>query len=390
MKKVAYTTSTFLFTTLFFACNAFGEDKQEKNFQIKSEVRLENFSVDTYQATNSNDETKENRATARLRSDIVIYKNWFSFVDFRFQEVGQNREENKVSISGKDRNYEDEGAFIRELRLGYRNDNFELFAGKFRAYFGEAWRKGRGIWTQDIAAANYMQIDKMGISSTVSAGDIKTIGRYDLTLSLFTNERKNFDNSIITKRDNPSKSDALPGDTRNLNSYTANLDVNYNFGNEETLYYRFAYTNLAVNSLAVTAISNNKVADQKGYSASIEYKYPFTNNFRLDTFLEYVHMKNVGGNSDITQNFNNAVLVGNFFKKWNLTLAYVDHKNRQIDFNGYDQYFAESSAGYTFEKNNIWDSLLLQVGYKNLRTNYKTSLDVQNSYGVLVRLFKNF
>lgn len=397
MKKIL-----FLSTTLFFACNAFGAQAKEKikikevkekksNVKISSEVRLENFSVDTYQATDSQNEFSENRATARLRTNITINEHWFSFVDIRYQEVGDFREENKAdNSSDKNRNYDDHGAFLRELRFGYRNDTFEVFVGKFRTNFGEAWRKGRGIWTQDIAASNYMQIDRLGVSSKVSAGDIKTIGRYDLSVSFFTNDRKNLDNSVITSRSNPSKADAVPGDTRNLDSYTANLDVNYNFGNEETLYYRFAYTNLAVNSLAVTSIAANKIEDQKGYSASIEYKYPVTNNFRLDTFLEYVGMKNVGGNADINESYRNAILVGNFCKKWNLTLAYVGRDNHQTGQNGFDQNFAEISGGYTFAKNIVWDSLLIQAGYKNLRSDYKSSLDKQNSYGAMVRLIKNF
>ena len=376
------------------------KDPPEPALKVIAQLRAENVTSDDYQDTNAADEYVNSGAKVNFLSNATLNKKWFMEVNFRAEQLTQQ------SASKKD--YGGEGAYLREGRLGYNDRNVTFFAGKFRPFFGIAWRNGRnnwmdytannqeqfdynntrGIWT-DYIANNYAQTEKLGAGGVVKAVNAKTVGKYELGLSFFTNDRKNLDNSVITNRVSATKQDALPGDTRSLKSYVASLDVSFDFAPDEKLFYRFAYIDLAVNSLA-SSIPASKIGDQKGFSAAINYQYPFSQNFNLNGLAEYVSMKNVGGNSDINDDYFTSSLVGNIFQNWNITAAYASRKDIYVGQNGFDQNMAEISAGYRFDKNAFFDSLLIQTAYRNLHTDYHTNLDTKNTVGILIRYIKNF
>lgn len=390
----------FLVFFLLLPIPSFAALESQDEVRTFSQIRAENLNSRDYQSTNSNDEYTNSAAKVNFISRAVLNKKWFTEVNFRYEQVKPQ--------SVDEKNYGGEGAYLREFRVGYEGRNTMFYAGKFRPFFGIAWRNGRndwidhtannqeqfdynntrGVWT-DYIAQNYAQTEKLGIGSVVKAGNAKTVGKYEFGLSLFTNDRKNFDNSIINSRTSPSKSDALPGDTRSLSSYAASLDVSFDFAQDEKLFYRFAYIDLATNSLA-SSVPADHVADQKGFSAAINYQYPFSRDFNLNGLAEYVSMKNVGGNSDITDGYFSSSLVANIYQNWNITTAYSSHKNVWVGQNGFDQNMSEISGGYRFDKNIFFDSFLIQAAYRNLRSDYKTSLDTKNSVGLLLRCIKNF
>jgi len=383
------------FVALFFSCNSFA------GLQVASQLRLENLSSDNYQTTNSANQYLNFAAKINLISNFRYNKKWFFEINARVDQLSE-------AASGRDKFYADQGLYLREMRAGYDGENFALYAGKFRPYFGIAWRNGRnnwydytgngqeqfdynntrGLWT-DYIANNYAQTEKLGVSSFLKAGNASTVGKYELGFSAFTNDRKNFDNSIGNSRISSSKQDGSPGDVSALKSYVASLDVSYDFARDEKLFYRFAYINLAVNGLASPVVPT-KIADQKGYVAAMNYQKPVSENINLNGLLEFSQMKNVGGNSDIGDNYLSSSLVANIYQNWNATIAYNARKHTQIDQNGFDQNMAEISAGYRFDKNTFFDSLVIQTGYRNLRTNNKTNIDVQNAVAILVRYIKNF
>ncbi len=404
--------SIFFFITLFLPCNLFAQESAyqaveaapiavKNPISIKSQIRVENLNVDNYHTTDEANEHPYSEAKANFISNFTYNEKWFAEVQVRLENIEAANEKN--------RNYNNEGAYLRELKVGYNGDNFLFYAGKFRPFFGIAWRNGRynwydyaannleqfdynntrGIWS-DYIAQNYAQNEKLGVGTVVKAGNEKTVGKYELGLSFFTNDRKNLDNSVLNSRSSATKSDALPGDTRSLSSYTASLDVSYDFSFNEKLFYRFAYINLATNSNAVTTIAADKIADQKGLSLAMNYQYPFSRLLTLNGLLEYVEMKNVGGNSDVEDKYLNASLVANIYHNWNITGAYGSRANQHYGLNGFDQTMAEISAGYRFDKTVLFDSFLIQAGYRNLRSDYKINVDERNSLGILLRYIKNF
>lgn len=375
-------------------------DSPESALKVIAQLRAENITSKDYQATNSADQYLNSAAKFNFISNATLNKKWFLEVNFRAEQLKQQNVDEK--------NYGGEGAYLREMRLGYNDRDMMLFVGKFRPFFGIAWRNGRnnwmdytannqeqfdynntrGMWTDHIAN-NYAQTEKLGVGGVVKAGNAKTVGKYELGLSFFTNDRKNFDNSVINNRIFTTNSDKLPGDTRSLKSYVASLDVSFDFAPDEKLFYRFAYIDLAVNSLA-TSVPPSKIGDQKGFSAAMNYQYPFSQDFNLNGLAEYVSMKNVAGNSDLGDRYFNSSLVGNIFQNWNITTAYGSRQSFNLGQNGFDQNMAEISAGYRFDKNAFFDSLLIQTAYRNLRTDDHSVIDTKNTVGILVRYIKNF
>jgi hypothetical protein len=237
---------------------------------------------------------------------------------------------------------------------------------------------------------DYKQNQKLGGGASLKIGDQKRVGQYNFSFATFTNDNTSLSNSLINKPEAYNKSDAKAGDASGLlQSYNAALDVLFDFGENEKLSYHFSYINLAVNSKA-TQVQLNKLGDQKGYVAAMNYRYPISENFVVDGLLEYVALKNIGGNSDISDKYSTASLVGEIYRNWNITLATTHLARREVNFNGVDQNLSEISAGYKFTPAKFFDQLLLQVGYKNFRTNYKTSLNSNNSIGALLRLIKSF
>lgn len=393
----------FLILWLFFPAEAFSQDYFQglwPNFINKDQDNESKFSgriindIDFDHQNNSTrrkEEYKDTKIVTRFSSQIKINNNFSLNSNLRLARVNTDYEESRRDASpngGGDRTFEETGIMVRELALKYTKKDLSIIAGKFAPDFGAAWRWGRGIWSKDLAGS-YRQVEKLGLGGIYKMGDRQKTGRYNFGFSAFTNDRKNLDNSLINKRDSDHKYDAKAGDTRSLESYVASLDINFDFKNNEELSYHFAYLNLAMNE-RLSQITPTKIDDQKGFVVNGKYRYPINDNFLVDGLLEYVDMKNVGGDSDISDRYFNASFVGEIYKNWNTTLAFANRKNLEIDQNGFDQNLSEISFGYKLNKNRFFDQLLLQVGYKNLRTNYKDSLNVQNSYGVLARYIKSF
>jgi hypothetical protein len=372
--------------------NFIGEKSQEifEQNSLNSRPNLTNnlaYDVifnDQYQSTNSQDEFNNTASKGRLYSNLNFTEN-FALNSFLKIETSNKLAQN----NGKNRTFQNESLFFEELNFSYNSKKFAAILGKFDLNFGSAWIFNRGIWAGELAQ-NYQQKEKLGVGGVYRAGNSKTTGGYNFSLTSFTNDRKNLDNSIITSRNSDSKSYGKAGDTRNLGqSYNAAVDINFDFSEQEKLTYHFSYLNLAANKRA-SLLDLSKISDQKSWTAGLNYKYPLDENFALDALLEYVSSKNVGGNSDAKENYFTSNVIGKIYQNWNLTLAYAKRDFSQIAAAGFEQNLAEISAGYEFEKNIFFDKLLIQAGYKNQRDDYKTSLKTRNVLGILLRYQKSF
>ena len=261
--------------------------------------------------------------------------------------------------------------------------------GKFDLNFGKAWNFNRGIANHEIAQ-NYLQNEKVGFGQIMRIGDLKTTGRYQLSYSFFKNDRKYLDNSIITKGNNLSKEDAFPGDENIFKSYVISADIDFDFDNDKTLNYHFSYLNSAINEKHSNLADQNKIDDQKSFSASMNYIYPFNQDFILDSLVEYVSVKNYQGNSDIYERYLSANSILRIHKNYNLTLGHATRQNVQAQSYGFDENITEISTGYDFLESKFFDKLTFQLGYKRQRNDFKTSLETKNSLIALVRYQKRF
>jgi hypothetical protein len=159
---------------------------------------------------------------------------------------------------------------------------------------------------------------------------------------------------------------------------------------QEKLSYHFSYLNLAVDEEA-SRISKSNVANQKSYAVAINYIYPVVENFLLDSLIEFVKIKNSQGNSNFGDNYFTASLIGKFYQNWNLSLSSATHKSSVLTQSSIENRVLEISGGYEFSKTKAFDRLILQLGYKNLQTNFGNSLrNKRDSVGILLRYYKGF
>jgi hypothetical protein len=375
------------------------EEKESDSsfFQPKLTSRLivEGAFDHNYQSTNRAAEFREIQARVRFYSNLNITKKLGINAYVKAEKTeGISEAQRRLSGpgAGGDRSFENNAIVMEELNLSYRDKNYAFIAGKFNLNFGSAWKWNRGLWLHEIAD-NYREREKLGLSASMNLGDRKKTGQYNFGFVAFTNDSKNFDGSIGSNRDYPSKDQGTPGDKRGLHSYLASLDINFDFGekfgSQETLSYHFSYINLAVNE-RTSPVTPTKIDDQKGFAAGLNYKYPFAENLSFDTVLEYAKIRNLNGDSDIHENYFSANSIARIYQNWLFVLGYGQRQNIEIDQNGFDQNLSEISVGYDFGKTFLFDRLTIQTGYKNQRTNFKTSVDKQNAYGVLLRYYKNF
>ncbi len=356
------------------------------NPKISNQVSADLNFDDNYRATSKQNEYKETQLVGRLTSKLNLNNNLFIRSFIKLSEASKVSEDTRRSASANgsgDRSFENLGLHLEELVAGYKKGRFGLVVGKFNLNFGTVWQQGFGIWYSGIGG-QYRQKEKLGTRVNYNLGDSKKYGDYVFTLSTFTNDRKNFDGSLLTKRDSASKSSSRPGDTRSLfDSYCASMNIKFDFSKNSELTYHASYVNLAVNEKSSPAVSY-KIADQKGVATAFDYKHKIVENFGINSFAEYVEIKNLGGNSAVGEKYLTVSVTGKIYEKFNLTLARANQKNRQSSTGGFDRTLLETSAGYSFGNSSLLRGLLLQVGYKQQRTNYQASIDNRNSVGAMM------
>lgn len=341
-----------------------------------------------YQSSDRRNEFQESSGKIRYFNNIN-FNNYFALNSYvKVQKIDNNNEIHKRSLSnsGGDRAFENMGSYIEEINLNYKYKNNNLIIGKFNLDFGSAWRWDRGLWIHNVAE-EYKQTEKIGIADFIKIGNSKKTGQYNFGYSLFTNDRKNFDNSIMANRDSAHKSDATVGDTRSLKSYNIFLEVNFNFSKKEKLNYHFSYINLAINKRNAPS---NRNSDQHGLTAGMNYKFPISDNFELDGILEYADIKNFAGSKNHDQKYYSFNLINRFYNNYNILVGNSMVKNFNNPNNLLKRNLSEISLGYEFDKSNFFDNLTMQLGWKIERIDFVSTVLKQNSYGFLARYTKSF
>jgi hypothetical protein len=379
------------------------EDEGEEFFGNFSPKILNRLVVDgdlkrNFKATRNNDEFIESSAKVRFFNNIHLNKNISVNSYLKLQDVNSLNPLSQNSgnqNNGQNRYFKDLGLFAEEINLRYLYENStkkignNFILGKFNLGFGSAWRWDRGLWIHSLAES-YKQVEKLGFANVLQLGDPVKTGQYNLGFSVFTNDRKNFDNALFADKSSQSKNSAIPGDTRSLQSFNFSLDVNFDFAKNEKLSYHFSYLNLAVNSRN-SQVNPYKIADQKGLVYGINYKYPLNQNFEIDTLVEYSKINNFLGNSDRLRSYLTANAILRYSQSWSLLVGNSRLKDRDYNAIGFNENLSEISLGYEFKKNNYFDKLTVQIGYKNNRiSNMNNIVEKQNSQGLLLRYYKNF
>jgi hypothetical protein len=298
-----------------------------------------------------------------------------------------DRRENS-SKKGNSRTFENLGINLSELSLKYSKDNSSLIAGKFTTNFGTAWRWNKGIFVHSVAQ-NYALTEKLGFTAITKYGDLKKTGIYNFSLSLFTNDRKNLDNSLLHRKHSDTKSEAIAGDTRSLSSFTLATDINFEFKEKEKLSYHIAYSKLGVNKNS-TAVSLDRLKKQAGVVFGMNYKFPIQKNLDLETILEYAKIKNINGESAISDQYFTSNFILKYLSNYSLMIGNSNNKNKNRLSSGESLNVSEINLGYEFNKNAIFDKLTTQIGYYQTLTKTMNKTNKDKAFGFLIRYYKNF
>ncbi|MCE3254736.1 MAG: hypothetical protein K0R25_230 [Rickettsiaceae bacterium] len=307
-----------------------------------------------------------------------------SRLETNFDSMSEQRRA-QIPSGSNGRILQNEALLLDEMVLGYDYKNFSALVGKFDVNFGDAWRSDNGIWANEIAKSSYEQNYKMGLGAIQRFGDRKDVGEYVFGVSAFTNDRKNFDNSLISSNDQVLKSAGNPGDTRSLDSYVASADIYYDFGEREKLSYHFSYANLAINERQNKTNSADKINDEQSFALNMNYLKPLAENLSVKGFVEYVKTDNLGGDIDKSASFLTLNLT-TYFHDVFLTLARSKKTEYGAGAKSLNDYINEISIGYKFD--NLCPKLKglsVMGGYNHKKDEERTSLTSTEGFGFMLR-----
>mgnify|MGYP000162099852 CR=1 FL=1 len=174
-------------------------NKSSSEVDFLNRVYFDILSQDTYNSNDAQNELIRTSARVDLVSQLYYDKKWFIYTNFRVNEQGlASNEFNSIQVTPENNNDQflsSHNGVIRELNFGYEDDDYKVFAGKFRPKFGYAWNLGRGVFTNSLSSS-YMQSERIGFGGEVKAGDKERTGGYNLGLSVYKYDRKYLDNLL--------------------------------------------------------------------------------------------------------------------------------------------------------------------------------------------------
>ncbi|MGH1399410.1 MAG: hypothetical protein ACRBCT_09370 [Alphaproteobacteria bacterium] len=233
--------------------------------------------------------------------------------------------------------FDNEGAFVEELKLNYENGNWAAWAGKFNPGFGIAWDFGRGIWSEDFAE-DYEITEKIGVGAGYTF-DTNGFGAHTLAAHTFFADTTFLSRSVVTSRGETDKSDGGVSNTEDFSSFVVSLEGE-DLAGVENLYYKLAYRNQSEGDADVGT------DNETGVAVTLGHVVPVSDRVSLDGLVEYVDINNFeGGSADNT--YFTASLVTTIDDAWNVTAGYTA---RDIDDAGADadDYLFQLSGGYDF------------------------------------------
>jgi hypothetical protein len=362
-----------------------------KKLKITNRIISDLSLTDHIQNSEAKNEFRDITGALRYYSTIQFNQNFeiYGLAKLaRFDNDNDIARRENSDKKGNSRTFENLGINLGELNIKYSKDNSSLIAGKFTTNFGTAWRWNKGIFVHSVAQ-NYALSEKLGFTAITKYGDLKKTGIYNFSLSLFTNDRKNLDNSLLHRKNSDTKSQAIAGDTRGLSSFTLATDINFEFRKKEKLSYHFAYSKLGINKNA-TKIALDKLKKQAGFVFGMNYKFPVQKDLDLETILEYAKIKNINGDSAISDQYFTSNFILKYMSNYSLMIGNSNNKNKNRFNSGESLNLSEINLGYEFNKNAIFDKLTTQIGYYQTLTKTMNKTNKDKAYALLIRYYKNF
>lgn len=309
---------------------------------LSGEVVLE---LQNEYTTDSDDPTTDEYNNLFFRTEVAptlqLNENFYVDGVAVFENI-QDREPNDDNF------FDNEGAFIEELKLNYENGSWSAFAGKFNPAFGTAWDYGRGIWGEDFAE-DYEITERLGFGGGY-VFETPSNGSHTLTASTYFADITFLSQSKITDRGELDESDGGASNTESFESFSVSLDGE-NVAGVDGLYYKLGYQNQAEGDADVGADR------QTGYAITLGHVVPLTDRILVDGLVEFADINNVDG-ADVDNQYFTTSAVTTIDESWNVAISYTA---RDIDGLGADadDHLFEISGGYDFGQGTT-----AEIGYR--------------------------
>ena len=352
----AYLLATTIITAAFAAPALAQENSQ---IQTRAEEAADNkgsfpafggevvMELQNEYTTHSDDPDTDEHNNMFFRTEVapVVHLNENFFIDgvAVFENI-QDREPDE------DNWFDNEGAFIEEIKLNYENGPWAAWAGKFNPGFGIAWDYGRGIWGEDFAE-DYEITEKIGVGGSYTFENDQ-IGSHTLALNTFFADTTFLSGSTITKRDTLDKDDGGVSNTEDFSSYVASLNGEDVAGVKD-LYYKLGFRHQAEGDADVGT------DDENGYEVTLGHKFAVTDRVSADALVEYANISHFETGPDDAE-YITASLITKLDDRWNVTLGYTA---RNFDVAGGDDvndHLFQVSGGYDFGQGTT-----AEIGYRN-------------------------
>ncbi len=347
--------------------------------------------IDNHYNTNINNNFADTNGNIRLISALDITKNLElnSFMRMgRFDNQNQSARRINSVNGGGNRTFENTDINIGELNLKYSYKNSAIIAGKFSSNFGTAWRWNRGIFIHRTPN-QYSLNNKLGFTAVQKVGNTKTVGLYNFSFGLFTNDSTRLDKTLLHKVAIESSNQSKAGDTKKLDSFNLATDIIFDFANNEKLSYHLAFASLNINAKQ-SNLPLNILKRQNGWVFGMNYSNNLKKDLDFENLIEYAKINNVDGNANIDDSYFSVNFITTFQKKYSLLVG-NSNKNSKRHTKSVHENTSEINIGYDFIANDFFDRLVLQVGYQHYFN--QTTLQAKQSFdslGCLLRYYKNF
>jgi hypothetical protein len=268
--------------------------------------------------------------------------------------------------AGEDGFFDNQGAFLEQLKITYATESFSIFGGKFSPSFGSAYDMTPGIYGDDLND-DYELKERIGGGASYTIGD-DSKGEYTLTANTFFLDTTFLSDSVLKSRGTTDIDDGGMSNTEDLSSFTVTVDAE-NLAGVEGLGGNLGYLHQSAGD------EDTGLDDENGYAVGAWYSFPVNENVSMDVNGEYVLIDNAAGADDEAHYY--TVGTGfTLYKNWNAFASY-NARNTDSDAaaNDNDDYMAQIGGGYTFE-----NGIGIEVAYRN----HEESGESSDTVGVLV------
>ena len=294
---------------------------------------------------------------------------------------------NYASGTNTIQSFSGEGLFVEELNLSYKNNNIEIFLGKFNPVFAAGaqryskifdndWYGISGTQTNfgyqlrekvggrlDVTILNDREVFFDGFKKNKNKDDYENIDDNEsekplfnqflrLSLAGYKNDSSDLFLSTISNKNNAYYNNAAGRDSR-FRSYSAAVDG----------YLRSPISKTTINLSSRAAYNNDiKMANESGHGYAAQHVFYLPSKIKLGGFAEYVKIDNFAGIKNSGQKYETYSV---FASASGVSLSYVINKFRSSNgeqINGL--YFVPQNQMYSEFLNDRFNSREVSIGYE--------------------------